>query len=53
MFVAVKDGVLMLSALRKTLMLFWILTLGIFAALRYLITTKLLAKRRDPAPRAT
>ena len=27
----------MLSALRKTLMLFWILTLGMVAALKYLI----------------
>ncbi len=30
-----------MSALRKTLMLFWILTLGMIAALKYLITTKL------------
>jgi hypothetical protein len=30
-----------MSALRKTLMLFWILTLGMVAALRYLMFTKL------------
>ena len=31
----------MVSALRKTLMLFWILTLGMIAAFKYLIFTKL------------
>ncbi len=31
----------MLSALRKTLMLFWILTLGVVAAAKYLVFTKL------------
>ncbi len=30
-----------ISALRMTLMLFWILTLGMFAALKYLMFTKL------------
>ncbi len=31
----------MLSALLKTLMLFWILTLGVVAAFKYLLFTKL------------
>jgi hypothetical protein len=31
----------MSSALRKTLMLFWILTLGMIAAFKYLVFTKL------------
>jgi hypothetical protein len=30
-----------MSALRKTLMLFWILTLGVVAAVKYLVFTKL------------
>ena len=30
-----------MSALRKTLMLFWILTLGVVAALKYLMFSKL------------
>ena len=30
-----------MSALRKTLMLFWILTLGVVAAVKYLVFAKL------------
>jgi hypothetical protein len=30
-----------MTALRKTLLLFWILTLGVVAALKYLVFTKL------------
>ena len=40
----------MLSALRKTLMLFWILTLGMVAALKYLIFEKLTSAIKRSAP---
>ncbi len=42
----------MLSAFRKTLMVFWILTLGVVAALKYLLLEKLPSafKRSAPLP---
>ena len=40
----------MTSALRMTLMMFWILTLGIVAALKYLIFEKLPSAIKRSAP---